>query len=200
MLLGCEPKAAHGPADGAATATPQAPLEERVPPQVEELVPPPVVSTGACQRGLTTARTGEMSVPKVFDAPEARVWAKSAELAIDVAAQRTGDAVTFSARVRNTAEIPLDWVYLTTGEPGETSPVSVAPAHLIPLPEPSRAPIGLPFPERVRLQPGAEIRYYVRVCLADYKRPWPASIPLHWSVEAWGKSRLAGELVAAPKK
>ena len=149
----------------------------------------------ACLTDLHVETSGGVGRPKLSSADEERSWTLPQGLRLSVSATREPDGLRFLARVKTDTGAPADWVYLTGGEPGTTNPVHVRIATAKPRPAPARPRReAYPEPERVRLEPGAEIRYLVHVCASDYEPPWPRKMKVEWSVEAWGASRVTGEI------
>ncbi len=158
--------------------------------------PPPESASGSsCEVYIKRDTKGGVGREAISSADEEKGWTMPQGLKLSVTATREPDGLTFVAKLVNDTPAAVDWVYLTGGEPGNTNPVNVQIAGLPLRPKPARPRAEVyPAPGKVRLEPGAEIKYTVHVCAADYQPPWPRAMKVAWSVEAWGASRVTGEL------
>lgn len=152
-------------------------------------------SGSSCEVYIKHENKGGVSRETISSADQEKGWTMPQGLKLSVTATREPDGLTFVARLVNDTAAPVDWVYLTGGEPGSTNPVNVQIAGLALRPKPPRPRAEVyPAPGKLRLDPGAEVKYTVHVCASDYQPPWPKAMKVAWSVEAWGASRVTGEL------
>jgi len=87
-------------------------------------------SGSSCEVYIKHENKGGVSRETISSADQEKGWTMPQGLKLSVTATREPDGLTFVARLVNDTAAPVDWVYLTGGEPGSTNPVNVQIAGL----------------------------------------------------------------------